>query len=174
MDFFNFKNLDQDTRNEMDVEICNDITNKQLYLSSRLSGIGIADYPDLLKKSVYHYDDRWLAEQLTQKNRLLQVEQTARGVRKIPFNAATMLAEGEFNRYYMRGLCRIAIINNVNVEVYRAKPVDISRILSEHKIGQIVDPKILLHDLRINIGVDTALGLPAGPNSGLSIKLIDS
>jgi hypothetical protein len=29
----------------------------------------------------------------------------------------------------------------------------------------------LLDDLRTNVGVDTALGLPAGPNSGLSAMI---
>src|SRR6266851_5569734 len=33
------------------------------------------------------------------------------------------------------------------------------------------DPKALLTDLRSNPGVDTALGLPPGPNSGLSARL---
>lgn len=171
---FDYKNLDQETRNEMGVEISNDINNNQLYLSDRLSPKGIADYPELLKQATYHYDALWLAKQLVQETRLLPMVNTARGPKKVPSNAATTLAEGEFNRYYMRGLCRIAIINNVNVEVYRAKSVDNARILSQHKVGQVIDPKILLNDLRENIGVDTALGLPSGPNSGLSIKLIDN
>lgn len=169
---FNFLNLHQNTRNEMEVEIANDITNNQLYLSNRLSIIGLADYPELLKMAAKDHDEIWLAEQLTQQNRMNRIEQTARGPKKIPINAAITLAEGEFNRYYMRALCRIAIIDNLKLEVYRAKAVDISRISSEEKIGQIVAPKTLLNDLRDSIGVETALGLPQGPNSGLSVSIV--
>ncbi len=169
---FNFLNLDQNTRDEMEVEIANDITNNQLYLSNRLSHIGLADYPELLKMAAKDHDEVWLAEQLTQKNRMNGIEQTARGPKKVPINASITLAEGEFNRYYMRALCRIAIIDNLKLEVYRAKAVEISRISSEEKIGQSVVPKSLLDDLRDSIGVETALGLPQGPNSGLSVKLV--
>ena len=60
---------------------------------------------------------------------------------------------------------------SVTIEVYRAKEVTNPRSESERKIGTIVDPKKLLDDLRANPGVDTALGLPSGPNSGLSVKI---
>ncbi|TCB36874.1 hypothetical protein E0H82_03970 [Acinetobacter sp. ANC 4910] len=170
---FSFLDLNQTTRDEMIVEITNDITNNQLYLSKRLSSNGVAGYPELLKMAVQQHDEVWLAEQLMQQNRLNQIEQTSRGQRKVPINAAITLAEGEFNRYYMRALCRIAIIDGLKLEVYRAKAVDINRTESQNKIGQIIDPKTLLDDLRDSIGVDSALGLPAGPNSGLSIKLVN-
>lgn len=55
--------------------------------------------------------------------------------------------------------------------VYRAKNVTNSRPESQMKIGQTFNPHQLLKDLRENIGTDTALGLPAGPNSGLSVQL---
>ena len=42
---------------------------------------------------------------------------------------------------------------------------------SEAKIGKTIAPQSLLDDLRKNIGVEPALGLPPGPNSGLSVKL---
>lgn len=169
---FNFLSLDQNTRDEMAVEIANDITNNQLYLSNRLSLTGLADYPKLLKMAAKDHDEVWLAEQLMEQNRLNQIEQSASGSKRVPINAAITLSEGEFNRYYMRALCRIAIIDNLKLEVYRAKAVNISRISSEEKIGQSVAPKTLLNDLRDSIGVETALGLPQGPNSGLSVKLV--
>ncbi|BEE07817.1 hypothetical protein [Aeromonas dhakensis] len=58
------------------------------------------------------------------------------------------------------------------VQVYRGKNVANARSESKQMIGQIISPKELLDDLRTNVGVDTALGLPAGPNSGLTIKLV--
>ena len=57
------------------------------------------------------------------------------------------------------------------VRVYRAKHVDNPRPESEAKIGVLVDAQKLLNDLRTNPGVEPALGIPPGPNSGLSVQL---
>ena len=87
-------------------------------------------------------------------------------------NAHEMLAEGEFNRFYIRALCLRAIEDGMaQVIVYRAKAVQNARSESERKIGQGVPVEALLRDLRTHPGVDTALGLPPGPNSGLSVRL---
>jgi hypothetical protein len=91
---------------------------------------------------------------------------------KMPENAHLTLAEGEFNRYYIRALCRRALEDQCgDIEVCRVKEVTVPRPESVAKIGQIVDPNKLLEDLRVNVGIDTAFGLPAGPNSGLSIRI---
>lgn len=87
-------------------------------------------------------------------------------------NAHEMLAEGEFNRFYIRAICLRAIEDGISeVVVYRAKRVQHARSESERKIGQLVSAEPLLRDLREHPGADTALGLPPGPNSGLSIQL---
>lgn len=87
-------------------------------------------------------------------------------------NAHEMLAEGEFNRFYMRSVCRAALSNGQDtVEVYRAKEVRDPRPGSAAKVGTRVSATELLRDLRKNVGIDTFLGLPSGPNSGLSVKL---
>jgi hypothetical protein len=83
-----------------------------------------------------------------------------------------MLAEGEFNRFYVRGLCLRAIDEGIDrLVIYRAKAVEEPRPDSNRRIGRSVNPRTLLDDLRRNAGVDTALGIPPGPNSGLSVKL---
>jgi hypothetical protein len=46
-----------------------------------------------------------------------------------------------------------------------------ARAESEQKIGQRIAAEALLRDLRAHPGLDTALGLPPGPNSGLSVHL---
>lgn len=90
----------------------------------------------------------------------------------VPFDANEVLAEGEFNRFYLRGLSRRAINDRIkNLIVYRAKEVAVARSASVALIGTAVHPATLLGDLREHPGVDTALGLPAGPNSGLSARL---
>lgn len=55
--------------------------------------------------------------------------------------------------------------------IYRAKQVREPRPESQAMIGKNINAKALLDDLRTHPGVEPALGLPPGPNSGLSIKL---
>jgi hypothetical protein len=87
-------------------------------------------------------------------------------------NAHEMLAEGEFTRFYIRGLCLRAIEDRIPaVIIYRAKHVENARSASAEKIGSAHAPALLLADLREHLGLDTALGLPPGPNSGLCAKL---
>lgn len=59
-----------------------------------------------------------------------------------------------------------------NLLIYRAKHTYNPRLDSELMVGRLIDAANLLCDLRINIGVDTALGLSNGPNSGLSAELV--
>jgi hypothetical protein len=58
------------------------------------------------------------------------------------------------------------------LKVYRARYSENPRYESEQKIGSFVDAEKLLADLRNNIGIDTHLGVPGGPNSGLSVELV--
>jgi hypothetical protein len=90
----------------------------------------------------------------------------------VPYTAAETLAEGEFNRLYARGLCIRAIRENITeVEVYRGKTVMHPRSESEFLIGRRFSPTELLNDLRNSKGVEPALGIPPGPNSGITIKI---
>lgn len=58
------------------------------------------------------------------------------------------------------------------LEIYRAGYSRSPRSESEAMIGRRIDAQALLEDLRAHAGVDTALGLPPGPNSGLSARHI--
>jgi hypothetical protein len=92
---------------------------------------------------------------------------------KVPVTAADTLAEGEFNRFYVRGLCRRTLQErDGQLVVHRAKAVAQPRPESEALIGTSPDAEKLLSDLRTNIGVEPALGVPKGPNSGLSVQII--
>ena len=84
-----------------------------------------------------------------------------------------MLAEGEFNRFYIRGLCLRAIELGIGeVAVYRAKYVESPRPESDYLIGQRLPAASLLEDLRIHSGEEEPyLKVPGGPNSGLSVHL---
>lgn len=172
-----YKDLDERTRAFMLAEIERDIAAKTLYLSENLNPQGQADYPDLLRTAARSGSDDTFGSVI--RDRLNPYEKPRRlksgQFSKPPAmrsNAHEMLAEGEFNRFYIRAVCLRAIEDGIQeVVVYRAKNVQNARRESEQKIGQRVPVEPLLRDLRTNIGVDTAMGLPPGPNSGLSVRL---
>ena len=170
-------NLDNQTRPLMNDEIESDVKNSTLYFSPRLSPLGKQDYPDLLRTAARYRDDTWFADELRKGGRLNATEQARKPsggyvTKKVPVNAADMLAEGEFNRFYIRGLCLRAIASGiVDMVIYRAKQVANPRSDSALKIGTTINAQALLDDLRARVGIDTVLGLPPGPNSGLSMKL---
>jgi len=173
---FNFNNLDEQTREFMISEIKSDIDNERLYLSKRFNEKGIELYPNLLIDAVSSGDEETLAIALNDNDCFLDKEPRngKNGITyaKVPVTASITLAESEFNRFYIRGLALKSQENKQRLRVYRARFSDNPRAESEMIIGNEVDADILLNDLRSNIGVDTALGLPSGPNSGLSVELV--
>jgi len=160
----------------MTEEIELDEGENRLYISPRLSNRGAGEYPALLKAAAVAGDDTFLANELSAQGRLnaSEARNTKNGTTwvRVPVTAPETLAEGEFNRFYARALCRRALEEGKHhVQVYRAKSVMNPRSQSEALIGQMFEAERLLEDLRVNIGTDTALGLPPGPNSGLSVRL---
>lgn len=171
-----YADLDDTTRRFMLEELQRDIDGGVLYLSNRLSSEGKDVYSSLLREALEKGNDRSLAEALAKPGVLRSHETVTRKGRlveaKVPHTAPQTMSEGEFNRFYARGLCRRAIEAGIDrLVVYRAKQVSKPRRESEEMIGRVLRPEDLLGDLRTHIGIDTALGLPPGPNSGLSIRL---
>ena len=171
-----YQNLDSKTRDFMLKEIELDYRNKNLYYSPRLSTFGQQKWEVLLKEAAKQYNDDWLANELKRSSciNIYEFRSMRSGATqcRVPFNAHETLAEGEFNRFYCRGLCARAIDEGIKaVEVYRGKSVENPRFESEAKIGKKFDASVLLNDLRTSQGVETALGIPKGPNSGITIKL---
>ncbi|MEP7135666.1 MAG: hypothetical protein ABI904_12105 [Chloroflexota bacterium] len=173
----NLVNLDDITRKYMLEEITSDIKANKLYRSKRLTSNGLSDYERLLHEAVEKYDADWLALQLKEGGRMAALEtshsKTGRPIVKhTPASDHITLADGEFNYYYVRGLCRRAIDENVEyLEVYRAKEVMQQRAQSSVAIGSKVNPKELLDDLRVEIGLrGKRFGICSGPNSGISIR----
>lgn len=172
---FNFLNLEDNVRALMLQEVDYDISRSNLYLSKRFSTTGERVYLNLLQEAIKTGDEVTLAESLRRNRCFKESEErkTKKGISqvKVPENAAILFAEGEFNRFYLRALCIKAIEENKKIEIYRARYSENPRSESEFVIGNVLDPEQLLRDLRIHVGVDTAFGLPMGPNSGLSGKL---
>lgn len=168
----NYENLDVTTRKFMQEEIKSDADKKAIYISPRLNEQGAILWPSLLFEAAKSGDDASLASKLRSEHLLKTTEPRKGKPVAVPATAADTLSEGEFNRYYARGVCLHAISDGSNeVTVYRARASGAPRTSSDAKIGHKYNPKELLEDLRTHPGVDTALGLPNGPNSGLSVKL---
>lgn len=154
-----------------------DVSENRLYISPRLTGAGTEAYEPLIREAVRERDDVWLANQLRRPGNLRSHEERKkRGggtiTAKVPVTAPETLGEGEFNRFYARGLCLRATEDGIpEVEVYRGKEVRDPRQESQAMIGKTLPADALLQDLRNSVGVDTALRLPPGPNSGLTVRL---
>ncbi len=173
------KDLDERTRQFMLRELEMDLADDRLYLSPRLNERGRRSYPSLLRQAIISHDDAWLADQIS-SNRLLKAYEQRRLVKggytkaSVPRSAADTLAEGEFNRFFMRGLCARALEEGLDeVQIYRGKKVTSPRPESEKLLGTTKEARKLLNDLRANPGVEPSLGLPPGPNSGLTVRLAE-
>lgn len=172
-----YKNLDDQTRKFMLKELEMDIEKGTLYISPRLNSRGQSMWAELLKEAIVGHNDDWLATQLSVRGCMKSHEERRLRsgkitVVKVPVTAPETLAEGEFNRFYARGLCARAIAEGISeVVVYRGKQVRRPRSESQAMIGRRIDPTALLEDLRKSQGVEPALGIPPGPNSGLTVCL---
>ena len=172
-----YENLDGRTRQLMLDEMELDISQNKLMISPYLSGQGVRDYPQLLRQAIESGSDDSLAAALGQQRRLLR-SYTRRtpghgySVVSVPNNAAEVVAESEFNRYYIRALALRAIESGVpELVVVRARPAEQPRARSEELVETTLKPADLLEDLRSHPGETPSLGVPAGPGSGLSVRL---
>jgi hypothetical protein len=169
--------LDGETRREMIAELEHDLAGEKLYTGRYLSALGVERYPVLLREAIEGGNDESLIAALSDPGLFVTTYQKRKpkggfAPAKVPFTAPATLAEGEFNRFYLRGLCgRAVTAGGQEIEIYRARASTEPRAESEAMIGNRLDPAKLLADLREHTGVDTALGLPPGPNSGLSGRL---
>lgn len=173
--------LTPETRRLMAAELDLDIAapeDDRPYLSSFLSDAGKQRWVPELRLAIDSGDDRSLANAIAGggflNSHYIQNRKTGPVQAKIPITAPETLAEGEFNRYYIRAICVQAAARGEEILVYRARYSSSPRAESIRLEGKTLDPQSVLADLRANPGVDSALGLPPGPNSGLSARLIAS
>jgi hypothetical protein len=172
-----YVNLEARTREFMIQELERDIREGSLYIGGRLNEAGAENWAEVLREAIERHDDDWLADELRRRGYLKTHEQRRKpkgGVTmaRVPVTAPETLAEGEFNRFYASGLCLRAIVEGIaELEVYRGKEVAQARPESQARIGTRVPARELLNDLRTSKGVEPALGIPPGPNSGLTVRL---
>jgi len=171
-----YESLNIETRALMLKEFNSDISSGNIYLSKRFNDNGVKYFVELMTKHIQDGHDESLAQDLKSKGCFKTHEErnSKKGIIsvKVPENAHQTFSEGEFNRFYIRALCLRSIEEKKQLQVYRGRHSENPRPESEALIGAIIDPVSLLDDLRLNIGIDTALGLPSGPNSGLTIRLV--
>jgi hypothetical protein len=172
-----YHDLDDATRALMLQEMAVDVMNGTIQISKWLTAVGKNYWAALLRSAIENGDDVALACELRRRGYLRLYQLCYRNGRpyqaKVPHTAADTLAEGDFNHYYCRAICRRSLDEGLAfVEVYRAKAVREPRPRSQQLVGALIEAQGLLHDLRTHPGgLDAALGIPAGPNSGLSVRL---
>jgi hypothetical protein len=170
-----YENLDATTRPYMHDEW----KRGAFYESPRLTDQGLATWPSLLEDAILHHDDDWLADELRRRGFIRTKESYTRNGKTLTRRvnqeqAAEQLAEGEFNRFYLRGLClRAKAQGKDDLLVYRGKAVRQPRPESEAKIGTSVQVDTLLDALRTNdfVTIEAVVGVPGGPNSGLTCRV---
>src|SRR5215212_204086 len=171
-----YENLDPTTRRFALAELERDIAQGTRATSERVRPTEVPEYEKLLRDALAYYDDRWLEERV--EGMLVDVEprRTRSGeetTAKLPENAPRLLAEGDFNRYYMRAVCARAVEERRGVvEVYRARFSAEPREESSALEGQRLGAAELLEELRTRteeVNREAPLGKPG---SGLSVRLV--
>ncbi|WP_193608643.1 hypothetical protein [Nocardioides lijunqiniae] len=157
-------------------ELDEDLDRGAVYRSKYQTAYGQQSWPYLLREALIAGTDDTLVHALEDPSFWLTEYEKRRPsggttFARVPVTAAETLAQGEFSRYYLRAVCAVAQEQDREVVVVRLREVARPRTGSEQKIGIRLDPLVLLDDLRQNIGIDTLLGIPAGPNSGLGVEI---
>lgn len=151
------------------------MSSNMLYLSTRLAQAGHSEYPKHLRKAIFEGDEQTLAIAISSAHFWNEHEQRIRKGKPyfaaVPSNAAEVLAEGEFNCFYMRGLCcRLLDEGVAEVEIYRAKDVANPRMGERVNHGDRLPCQDVLEDLRSRDHGASKIGIPRGPASGLSVR----
>jgi hypothetical protein len=160
--------LSADTRLLMIDEIKADIEANKLYASQRLTEEALRLWPEILLTAAASGTCESLVLHLQGIVAFRETEISRGKTKTVPFDAAVTLSEGQFNHFYMRAVCRLAISMQISgVQVYRAKAVSSPRTSSVERIGLIYEAADQLRDLREN----GFLAVMSEPNSGLSLRV---
>ena len=168
--------LDPCTRRFMLAELEDDLATGTLYRSPELSEEGLRQYAQLLRVAVSTGTVDSFAEALCARDAVRPPSRWQHprvvGAGEALAAATVRLAEREFHRFYIRGLCRRALDQGVDtLVIYRARPPDPGRAPSDAMIGVRIDARSLLEDLRGSFRSLPPHGLPQCRDPGLSVRL---
>lgn len=172
---FNFEDLDSKTREFMLSAIEEAEKTNNIYYSTRFNSNGNQRWLPLLKEAASQYNEHWLAYQLEANVLMKDFEgaQTPSGgytIKHVPHTAAETLAEGQFNRFYILGLCKRASAEGItHLEIYRAKFSSEPRPESQALIGT----KLSITEIESQLKVtnNSFRSFLVKPNSGLSVRI---
>lgn len=170
----NLRDLDDCTRHFMLDELEADVARRRLYLSPYLTGAGRADYEQTLRAALRDGTEESLATELRRPGHMDLPPGWKQGAlgRDLPATAADALAEAEFHRFYVRGLCRRALAEGVRtLVIYRAKDGVPARVNADGMVGVQIDAASLLEDLQATTGQMPPRVLHGCPNPGMSVRL---
>jgi hypothetical protein len=170
--------LDQCTRGYMLAELEADLASGTLYCSPQLSEDGLRQYQRLLRAALTAGTEDSLAEAMCGAEAVRQPSRWQHprevGAEQALADATIRLAEREFHRFFIRGLCLRALDQGVQtLVIYRARPPDPGRAPSDAMIGVRIDVSSLLEDLRGAFRSLPPHGLPQCRDPGLSVRLPD-
>lgn len=172
---FEFKDLDPATRLEMVAAINEAQTTGNIYESARFNQAGRDQWLTLLLEAATSHNEHWLAFQLEARALMKDFEgaRTPSGgytTKHVPHTASETMADGQFNRFYILGLCRRArAAGHTHLVVYRAKAVADPRPESQALIGTSMSIDVIETQLK-----DTKSSFKSPlvkPNSGLSVRI---
>jgi hypothetical protein len=172
-----YENLDPTTRRYALGELEQDLADGTFHNSERLRPSAVYEYQRLLRDAIRYYDDLWLEERASDLLIESESRRTPSGgvtLAKVPRVAARMLAEQDFNRYYMRGVCLRAIDEGQQVvEVYRARLSVEPRPESAELEGRRILAWTVVNQLRGLASDEGETTVRLGrTNSGLSVRLV--
>jgi hypothetical protein len=172
---FKYVDLDEVTRSSMLQAIEEAERTGNIYYSTRFNQSGNTQWLPLLKQAAKEFNEHWLAYQLEANKLMKDLEgaSTPSGgytIKHVPHTAAETMAEGQFNRFYILGLCKRARSENIShLEIYRAKDRYNPRPESQALIGT----RLTVDDIEAQLKETKASfkSQLVKPNSGLCVKL---
>ncbi|MBR9704056.1 hypothetical protein GOV12_01485 [Candidatus Pacearchaeota archaeon] len=153
-------NPSEEVRKLMIIELENDLKTKLFYVPKTIHQDKIEEYKEILKE---FFKTKSLNE-LIQKINNNFINRSYKYIKNISHET---LAEGEWDKYYQKALCQKAIPNNKKVKIIRWKTVDKPKYLIGFTEGTKFDSKDYYSELM------KSQFHPLGPNSGLTIEIID-
>jgi len=170
---FKFRDLDDSTREYMGNEIEMAMLEGNIFFSKRFTETGKRLWPTLLLQAATNHDEHWLTFELERNSCIKGIEATGTPFGEytkdfVPHTTTETIAEREFNRYYMLGLCLRAFNDEIEeLIVYRAKQGSSPGSSSRRLIGQKLDPDEVFDLLRpVCSSLQSEL---TKPNSGISL-----